>query len=236
MTLPSREATHGARTLRRASDDLFARTQRGKGGRNDACAGGRVAGRVRGLSLRSPLALNSLGPWVSEAHREAAVERGGAAQRSSTARVGVHSHQVFYVKSATVNFLKKSPIVFLRIFYQKTENPDATSSSGLFSQPAAMPPPAADVTRNATARPQSDPHGNGARIGEAHIPAPNADTSDADAPAPPAAETGARSALLRSRGPPALLGPTRNQQHSRAQRHRVLVELLAYEEGLMWDA
>ena len=40
--------------------------------------------------------------------------------------------------------------------------------------PAAMPPPAADVTRSATARPQSDPQGNGVRVGEAHVPAPNA--------------------------------------------------------------
>ena len=40
--------------------------------------------------------------------------------------------------------------------------------------PATMPPPAADVTQNATARPHSDPHGNSVRIGEAHVPAPSA--------------------------------------------------------------
>ena len=45
---------------------------------------------------------------------------------------------------------------------------------------------AVDATQNATARPHSDPHGNGVRIGEAHTPAPKADTTDADAPAPAA--------------------------------------------------
>ena len=77
-------------------------------------------------------------------------------------------------------------------------------------QPAAIPPPAANAARRATARPQPDLHGNGVRVGEAHVPAPSADTSNADAPAPPPTDTGARSALLRSRNPPVLLGPTRN--------------------------
>ena len=110
------------------------------------------------------------------------------------------------------------------------------AADATLQQPAAVPPPAANAARGATARPQSDPHGNGVRIGEAHVPAPSADTSDADAPAPPPADTGARSALLRSRSPPARIERTRNQQHLRAQRHRVLLELLAYEEGLMRDA
>ena len=39
--------------------------------------------------------------------------------------------------------------------------------------PAAMPPAAATVTSNASARPQFDPHGNGVRIGESGVPAPS---------------------------------------------------------------
>ena len=97
------------------------------------------------------------------------------------------------------------------------------------AQPAAVPPPAADDARSATAS-------NGAHVGEARVPAPNADTSDADAPTPPPADTSARSALLRSRSPPARNERTRNQRHSRERRHRVLLELLAYEEGLLQDA
>ena len=94
------------------------------------------------------------------------------------------------------------------------------------AQPAAVPPPAADDARSATA-------GNGAHASDARIPAPNADTSDADAPTPPPADTSARSALLRSRSPPARIERTRNQRHThtREGRHRILLELLAYEEG-----
>ena len=97
------------------------------------------------------------------------------------------------------------------------------------AEPAAVPPPAANAARSATAS-------NGVHVGEARVPAPNADTSDADAPTPPPADTSARSALLRSRSPPARNERTRNQRHSRERRHRVLLELLAYEEGLLQDA
>ena len=48
--------------------------------------------------------------------------------------------------------------------------------------PVAMPPAAADVTLNATAQPNFDPHGNSVRIGEADVPAPNAGACDASAP------------------------------------------------------
>jgi hypothetical protein len=101
--------------------------------------------------------------------------------------------------------------------------------------PAAMPPPAADVVHNVTARTRSDPHGNGVRVGEAHVPAPNAGTGDADTPAPPVTDRGSRPALMRSRSPPAPLEPTRNRRLWRAKNHRVLCELIAYEEGLMMD-
>ena len=47
---------------------------------------------------------------------------------------------------------------------------------------AAMPPAAADVTSNATTRPQFDPHGNGIRISESDVPAPSDGTGDALSP------------------------------------------------------
>ena len=45
---------------------------------------------------------------------------------------------------------------------------------------------AVDATKHAMARPHFDPHGNGVRIGEAHTPAPKADSTDADTPTPAA--------------------------------------------------
>ena len=39
--------------------------------------------------------------------------------------------------------------------------------------PTAMPPAAATIMSNASARPQFDPHGNGVRIGESSVPAPS---------------------------------------------------------------